>query len=162
MFNAFNLREWLHEWDIKIFYKNIACLKASFIDTCSLLVLASKPLYAIRLITARLSLLSVTIRYFSFFLILFPEMVSKRFLDDRTEDANKKIAFGEKRTRLQINSVDMEKACPLEVYKTGSSLSGHERNKCFNMELCYTARCQCMMLSGKIIFNQISSLMQYP
>lgn len=89
-------------------------------------------------------------------------MVSKRFLDDRTEDANKKIAFGEKRTRLQINSVDMEKACPLEVYKTGSSLSGHERNKCFNMELCYTARCQCMMLSGKIIFNQISSLMQYP
>ena len=40
--------------DIKIFYKNIACLKASFIDTCSLLVLASKPLYAIRLITARL------------------------------------------------------------------------------------------------------------
>lgn len=40
--------------DIKIFYKKFACLKASFTDTCSLLVLASKPLYAIRLITARL------------------------------------------------------------------------------------------------------------
>lgn len=67
--------------DIKIFYKNIACLKASFIDTCSLLVLASKPLYAIRLITA--SLITPCSNYtlfFIFFKSLSPRWCRSDFL----------------------------------------------------------------------------------